>query len=354
MYINIYKIALLVCICGIGIFGISCSGNTDDSEQTEVILSVSKNSLIADGKDVITFTVMYAGIDVTADAVIRSVMDGQTLDGSTFSTSKAGTYAFEASYDKYVSKLMTVVAKSTSGTLSRFVRRICAMEFTGTWCAMCPAGMTRLNYLINSDYEGIVYLMSFHVNGTSADPMAIEQTSIISKKFAIPGYPSCVVDMRKEMGLSENYTVMRSIFNESLEKYPVHCGVAISSLYNEAGSEAKVTVRVTPEKTADYRLIVYAVEDGLKYEQNDGGNYRDYTHNHVVRKLLSASVDGDKLGQLPEDKEVMKEYTVILDNAWKAEKLSFYALVTDENGYVNNLAVCEAINGNADYEYVND
>lgn len=42
MYINIYKIALLVCICGIGIFGISCSGNTDDSEQTEVILSVSK------------------------------------------------------------------------------------------------------------------------------------------------------------------------------------------------------------------------------------------------------------------------------------------------------------------------
>lgn len=77
MYINIYKIALLVCICGIGIFGISCSGNTDDSEQTEVILSVSKNSLIADGKDVITFTVMYAGIDVTADAVIRSVMDGK-------------------------------------------------------------------------------------------------------------------------------------------------------------------------------------------------------------------------------------------------------------------------------------
>ena len=36
---------------------------------------------------------MHAGIDVTADAIIRSVMDGQTLDGSTFSTSKAGTYA---------------------------------------------------------------------------------------------------------------------------------------------------------------------------------------------------------------------------------------------------------------------
>lgn len=354
MYINIYKITLLVCICGIGLFWISCSGNSDESEQTEVILSVSKNTLIADGKDAITFTVMQAGVDVTAGATIRSIMDSQTLDGNTFSTSKAGTYAFEASYGKYVSKLITVVAKSTSVAPSRFVRRICAMEFTGTWCAMCPAGMTRLNYLISSDYEGIVYLMSFHVNGTSADPMAIEQSSILSKKFAISGYPSCVVDMRKEMGLSENYTVMRTIFNESLEKYVSHCGVAISSLYNEAGSEAKVTVRVTSEKTSDYRLIVYAVENGLKYEQNDGGNYRDYTHNHVVRKLLSVSVDGDKLGQIPEDKEVTQEYAVTLDNTWKAENLSFFALVTDENGYVNNLAVCEAINGNADYEYVND
>ncbi len=61
-----------------------CSGNSDDSEQTEVILSVDKNTLTADGKDIITFTVMHAGIDVTADAIIRSVMDGQTLDGNTF------------------------------------------------------------------------------------------------------------------------------------------------------------------------------------------------------------------------------------------------------------------------------
>ena len=70
MCINVYKIILLVCICCVGTFWISCSGNSDDSEQTEVILSVNKNTLIADGKDVITFTVMHAGIDVTADAII--------------------------------------------------------------------------------------------------------------------------------------------------------------------------------------------------------------------------------------------------------------------------------------------
>lgn len=77
------------------------------------------------------------------------------------------------------------------------------------------------------ELRGIVYLMSFHVDGTSADPMTIEQSSILSRKFAISGYPSCVVDMRGTMGLSENYSVMRAIFNESL-KIPAHCGEAIS------------------------------------------------------------------------------------------------------------------------------
>ena len=351
MCINVYKIILLVCICCVGIFWISCSGNSDDSEQTEVILSVNKNTLTADGKDIITFTVMHAGMDVTADAIIRSVMDGQTLDGSTFSTSKAGTYAFEASYGNYVSKLVTVVASAAPGEPSKFVRRICAMEFTGTWCAMCPAGMTRLNYLISSSYEGVIYLMSFHVDGTSADPMTIEQSSILSRKFSISGYPSCVVDMREAMGLSENYSVMRAVFNKSLEEYPASCGVAIQSQYN---GHAYVTVSVKSEKNAEYRLILYAVEDGLKYQQNDGGIYRDYTHNHVVRKLLSATVDGDKLGLIVAGKEKSISYTVIMEEGWNAENLSFYALVTDENGYVNNLAVCKAIDGDADYEYVND
>ena len=321
MCINVYKIILLVCMCCVGICWISCSGNSDDSEQTEVILSVDKNTLTADGKDIITFTVMHAGIDVTADAIIRSVMDGQTLDGNTFSTSKAGTYAFEASYGNYVSKLVTVVASAVPGTPSKFVKRICAMEFTGTWCAMCPAAMT------------------------------IEQSSILSRKFAISGYPSCVVDMRGTMGLSENYSVMRAIFNESLEEYPASCGVAIQSQYN---GQADVTVRITSEKDAEYRLILYAVENGLKYQQNDGGIYRDYTHNHVVRKLLSATVDGDKLGYIATGKESSRSYTVIMEEEWNAENLSFYALVTDENGYVNNLAVCKAIDGDADYEYVND
>lgn len=351
MHTKICKIVFLVCICLSGLLWIACSGNADDVEQQELVLNVDKNSLKADGKESVTFTVQQAGVDVTSDAAIRCVTNGKTLSGTTFSTVEPGKYIFEASCAGQVSGQLTVTANKVSINTSKFVRRICAMEFTGTWCAMCPAGLTRLTYLINSSYEGIIYMMAFHVNGSSSDPMVIAQSSVLSNKFGLSAYPSCVVDMRGKMGLSENYSVLRSVFNESLDNYPAHCGVAIQSQYN---GQAAVTVKVTSEKDSEYRLILYAVEDGLKYQQNDGGIYRDYTHNHVVRKLLSATVDGDKLGQIAAGEEISRDYTVIMDEGWNTENLSFYALVTDENGYVNNLAVCKAIDGDADYEYVND
>lgn len=351
MCVNIYKLILLFCICLNGVLWTACSGNTDETGQRELTLSVDKNTLKADGKDAVNFVVRQAGADVTSDAVIRCMTKGENLTGTTFSTVEPGKYVFEASYDGQVSGQITVSAEEIAAKTSKFVRRICAMEFTGTWCAMCPGGLTRLNYLINSSYEGIVYMMAFHVNGSPSDPMVIEQSSVLSNKFGLSAYPSCVVDMRGKMALSENYTVMRSVFNESLDNYPAHCGVAIQSEYN---GQATVTVRVTSERNSEYRLIVYAVEDGVKHQQNDGGIYRDYMHNHVVRRLLSATVDGDKLGQIAVGEEISKYYTFTADEGWDVDNLSFYALVTDENGYVNNLAVCAAVDGYADYEYVND
>lgn len=354
MNLNIGKMVLWAGICLIGVCWTACSGDSDESGQGSIILKVDKKTLKADGKDAVAFTVEREGTDITAGAVIRCLTDERTITGAVFSTTTSGKYVFEASYDGQVSEQAIVVAEEVKISASKFVRRICAMELTGTWCAMCPSGLTRLNYLISSDYDGIVYLMGFHIDGTSPDPMAIEQSSVLSSKFAVTGYPGCIVDMRDKMGLSENYSVMRGIFNESLDNYPAHCGVAIRSDWDEAASRAVVTVKVMSERTSEYRLILYVVEDRLKYQQNDGGVYRDYTHNHVVRKLLSATVDGDKLGQIAVDKEETKDYAVTLEEGWDAENLSFYALVTDANGYINNLAVCKAVNGNADYEYVND
>lgn len=210
---------------------------------------------------------------------------------------------------------------------------------------MCPSRIDTVNYLANLSYDGVVYLMSFHVNGTSPDPMSIAQSPASFQQVFRDGVSCMYCRYAQQNGAFRELQHYAGVFNESLENYPAHCGVAIRSDWDEAASQAVVTVKVTSERTSEYRLILYIAEDGLKYRQNDGGVYRDYTHEHVVRKLLSATVDGDKLGQIAAGKEETEDYTVTLDDDWNAENLSFYALVTDENGYVNNLAVCKAVDG---------
>ena len=346
------KFVFFACLCLTAILGTACSGSTEDAVDTGITLTANKSTLNADGNDKATFTVVRNGADITADAEIRNVTTGDVLTNKTFSTTQEGTSVFEASYDGAVSNRVSVVAIKSQVGPSKFARNIAVLEFTGTWCAICPTGMTRLNYLIDSSYKGVIELMSVHQS--NSDPMEIPESSLLVNKFSITTFPSCVADMRDKAILTESYSVLRKLFDESLEDYGAHCGVAIRSEYAQATGQAKVTVRVTSDTNADYRLAVYVLEDGLNYQQNDGGTYRDYTHNHVMRRMLSETIEGDKLGAVGVGKEVSKEYTVTLDKTWKPENVSFYAMAIDANGYANNVAVCEAVNGDTDYEYVKD
>ena len=181
--------------------------------------------------------------------------------------------------------------------------------------------------------------------------MAIAETDKLASRFKVTSYPSIVVDMR-DMNKLNTAAVVRELFDKSLKEYPAHCGIAISSECNE-GTQATVTVKLTSETTEKYRLVLYALEDGLKYDQYNGGIWvENYVHNHVVRGRLSGSLDGDDIGTVVADSECTKVYTVYLNDQWNAEKISFYVMAMDEAGSVNNVAVCKAIGGRMDYDYV--
>lgn len=349
----INKISSCICLLAVGFSGVSCSGNSDETEELALTLKVDKTTLDANGRDAATFTVKQGSTDVSSEATIRCITDGKNLSGCTFSTETPGSYTFEATYKGVTSSPVTLQANEVIAVTSKFVRRVCAMEFTGVWCAECPKNITKFTYLLDSSYKDIVYLMAFHDNGTDTDPMHIDESAQIARAFKQTSYPAFVVDMRQGSVMTIDYAAMRTMFNTSLNDYPAHCGTAISSVYNESTAQAKVTVKITSEKTSEYRLILYAVEDHVKNPQNDGGTWNEnYIHRHVVRRLITSSINGDRLGEIAADKEISKEYTVNLDATWNPNEVSFYALVTDADGYINNMSVCEAINGQTDYEYI--
>lgn len=79
-------------------------------EVPTLILEADKESIVANGTDVVTFTVTLDGVDVTAESTIMSGMFDEALEGATFSTDAIGEYQFYALYGEYESNTFVVEA----------------------------------------------------------------------------------------------------------------------------------------------------------------------------------------------------------------------------------------------------
>lgn len=229
-----------------------------------------------------------------------------------------------------------------------FQRHVCVMEFTGTWCAQCPEGATVLNYLVDRQYKGKAFALAFHNN----DDYALPQEQELLNIFKWSGYPAFVTDMR-DMGLLNEGGCDDSI-EKSLYDVPTHSSVAVTS--SVSGTTASVQADIASQSSMNYRIAAYVVEDKVKGEQTQstGQVQKDYTHRHVVRKMLSANVRGDNMGEIPAGSEKSRTYTFEIDPSWNLANLSVAVLAIDKNGHVNNMAQCAVDGGSMGHEYVNN
>ena len=318
----------------------SCEGGA--GVESTLTLSADKASVTVGDK--VIFTVKNSGIqDVTAASGIKCVQTGKSVPGAEFVAESEGEWTFVAEYDGMKSNEVgiTVVAP----VVSQFRKHICLMEFTGQWCAMCPEGATTINFYASQIYPDVLHVLAFH----NQDEFELPQEAEFSKKFKFGGYPGYVADM-KYYGL-----VSSGQFSEDLKKASspdgLHCGIALSS--SMANGKADVSIKVFSELSSKYRLAVYVLEDKIVAKQNVSGTYReDYTHRHVVRKMVSAFIAGDDLGLIEAESEKTADYKITLDSSWKAENLEVCALVIGEDGCVNNMAACHLDGGNAEYDRI--
>ena len=226
---------------------------------------------------------------------------------------------------------------------SRFERNVCVMEFTGQWCSYCPDAAQLLEYYASGLYKGQFHVLAFHNN----DEFTIPAEAELGKMFAIDGYPSYITDMRESGSLSGN--ACRLSIETSLYETQTHSSVAISS--EVVNGKCKLTAKLFSEKSMDYAMAAYAIEDEIVAWQTTGtGKDESYVHKHVVRKLLSSSIDGDDLGTVNADQEKEHSFEFDIDSAWNLENMTVAVLAIDKNGHVNNMAVCALNGGSVDYE----
>lgn len=348
------KIATKIALFAALVLGLaSCHGTVDDS--VTVKLTPSALTIVADGKESVSFEVFYGASMVNAEAQIYLTSHPEMgWAGSEFSTTEAGEYTFQAIYRDMQSNQVTITAVEPAAPIeSRFERHICVVDLTGTWCAFCPDGMTKLNFYVGKkEWKDIVHTMALHDNTEGDDPMGLPMASTVMAAFGNYGYPMFVTDFRDSGSLTEDVGDIVPSFNRSLKEYPAHSDVKIES--SLSGRQLSIDVTLFAESRGDYAVGVYLLENGIVAPQKDGSVvHEDYSHNHVVRAVLTNSYKGMSLGSLEAEQEVSKNFTYTLPEEWDVEQMSIVALAQDAKGYVNNVAEC-AVGESVDYKYINE
>lgn len=311
----------------------SCNENSED--QAELLLSADRQTVYV-GESV-TFEVKFASVqDVSRQSSIKCVETGKAVENLVFQASEAGDWSFQAAHEGLLSNIVSIHVEELASEL--YKRTVCVMEFTGQWCSQCPTGATTINYYATEVYPERMCIMAFHnANGGNEDIFEIPQEAVLYSMFEPGGYPGYVLDM------SLSGTVNSGTFGESLAQRMKAASYSRLELSSSAsGDEITVDVELESLISAAYRLAVYVIEDKIVAKQNNGGKYvDDYTHRHVVRRMLSEAVQGDKLGTATAGGKLSKSYSFTPEPSWNRDNLSVCVLSIAGDGTVDNSAECK-------------
>lgn len=358
MKIITYISAVLTAV--IVLFG--CSGNLDSSALPVLTVDDSEVDLATESQAV--FTVTYNGQDVTSESKIYSALSSIELKGNVYVPDAEGEHVFVAEYSGMTSEPVKVTVTDSSPAVmeSKFDRHVSVIEFTGAWCINCPEGYDKMKGILAypqlAKYKENIHLCAFHSDAEGTDTLAIAQTQDLFKMFKGLAYPSFVTDLRDSGVLTDDGVAnFRPSIEAAFTEHLPHCGVAVSSAV--AQDKAEVTVKLTSEKSSQYRVVVLVVQDKIRGWQKTptySEGQDDYNHRHVVRKVVtsySGTFTGEKFtedGRVAAGQEVSKTWTVDLDSRWALENTEIYALVLDAEGYVNNMNVCAIDGGDSGYD----
>ena len=331
----------------------------DGIPEQKLTISADKSTISADGADAVTFTVKYGATDVSKDKSVNIIrtFNGEQMElgagANSFTTTVAGRYTFKARYYKggeYISENeVTIEAISAvSDGAQNFRHKLLGMQFTSIGCPNCPTLSSVIKSIQSSQPERLVPV-SFHLDYTIPDPMRIDMGDTYYKTLKGIGLPMFNLDLYNGEEMTSNRSVIESEMKKRVENYPPTCGVAITTSYDAQSRELTITPRIKSNTASSYRYLVMLVEDGIKAEQY--GVNGEYTHNNVVRAVLSDNIYGSRFNNgatlaVGVDTQLSAPIKTTLKSNWKAENMRVVvsALSTYDGGKsynCNNTNECE-------------
>ena len=129
---------------------------TPDPEK-ELILTVDKSVIDADGKQMATFTTTINDEEVAA--TIYNAMDNTALSGKTFSTTEVGVYTFYAKYEELTSNEVNVTAKMV------IVEEEKPITLEASTTSIRANGIDSATFTVTQDGANVTSKSTLYVNG---------------------------------------------------------------------------------------------------------------------------------------------------------------------------------------------
>lgn len=187
-------------------------------------------------------------------------------------------------------------------------------ELTGIGCTYCPDAHKICDQLVAAN-PGKVFVICVHsgIYANNRTPLFTteEGNTLLNTLGVMGGYPAGYVNRYQwTVNGSQGFGVSRGVFDQItqmlLQSQTAKTNVAAKATIDKSTRELKVTVQVcyTGELTAEegaYAVHVALAQNGVKGPQSGGSTYyperwdattQQYTHNHMLRKLL-AGLNGD-------------------------------------------------------------
>jgi len=219
-------------------------------------------------------------------------------------------------------------------------RSVLIEDFTGVRCPNCPNASIKLHE-IDSAYNGRLVAVAIHMfdnnfaypHVLTIDYRTTEGTSI----FTLLGSGNLPVGgINRKKYPSETNILVRTdkwltYFVDNLSETP-YCNITLTSRKDSIDTNAyiiKVMIQYTSNVLATNYITLGIKESGMISPQTlpNGTVDSQYIHKNVLRKILT-NAGGTLLFENPEENRViLKEYKIKLQNDWNAENCKIFCFV---------------------------
>lgn len=191
-----------------------------------------------------------------------------------------------------------------------FTQKVVLEKFTGEWCVNCPSGAAYLKAVMDA-HPNTAYGVEVHQN----DWLELTQlTTLETHLGGVAGYPRAAINRVPAQGTGSANQDGFIVYSRGsweanaarLLQNTASTGLAISTKVNGDNLDIKVFASSLQPITKDTRLTVYILENNIVARNQTGGS-PGYTHQHVLRKVVSAGL-GDVLELKTAGGYITKEY----------------------------------------------